>query len=80
MLGLHFFDGDIDQLRILANEYANNHELIIIVPKSLEKDCERIREKFFKVLPLDQDKIKSTLTKILQHRIHNIPAYSSGVG
>jgi hypothetical protein len=78
-LGLHFFDGEINQLRILASEYSNCHELIIVIPKSLEIECERIREMFFEVLPLDQEKIKSVLTKTLQHRIHHISAYSSGI-
>jgi hypothetical protein len=77
-LGLHFFDGEIDQLRILAKEYTNNHELIIVVPETLKKHSEQIRDEFFEVLPLDQDKLRSTLIKALQQRFHHIPAYSSG--
>jgi len=72
-LGIHFFDGEIDQLRILAGEYTNNHELIIVVPGSLLTQIERIRNQFFEVLPLDQGKIKTTLIKAHQQHIHNTP-------
>lgn len=78
-LGLHFFDGEINQLRVLASEYSNSHELIIVIPKSLEIECESLRELFFEVLPLDHEKIKSTLTKAVQQRIQHIAAHSSGI-
>lgn len=78
-LGLYFFDGEIDQLRILAGEYANNHDLIMVVPEKLRRNIGRIQDAFFLVLPLDQEIIRNTLMRLVQQRIHYIPAYSSGL-
>jgi hypothetical protein len=78
-LGLHFFDGKKEQLKILAGEYANNHDLIMIVPEKIRKKIGRIQDDFFEVLPLNQEKIKGTLIKLVRQRIDYIPAYSSGI-
>ncbi len=78
-LGLHFFDGEKEQLKILAGEYANNHDLVIVVPETLRKNIGRIQDDFFEVLPLNQEKIKATLVKVVRQRIDFIPAYSSGI-
>jgi hypothetical protein len=78
-LGLYFFDGEIDQLQILAGECATNHDLIIVVPEPLRRNIGRIQDAFFQILPLDQERIKSTLKRTVQQRLHYIPAYSSGI-
>ncbi|MFX0169279.1 MAG: hypothetical protein ACFE89_08000 [Candidatus Hodarchaeota archaeon] len=78
-LGIYFFDGEIDQLRILAGEYKNNHELIIVVPEALRRKIGQIQERFFQVLPLNQDKIKTLLIRTIQQRIQYLPAHSSGI-
>jgi len=78
-LGLYFFNGEIDQLRILAGEYVNNHDLIIVVPETLRRNIGRIQDDFFQVLPLDQEIVRNTLMRTVQQRIHYIPAYSSGI-
>ncbi len=61
-LRLHFFDGEKEQLKILAGEHVHNRDLIIIAPEALRRNIERIQDDFFQVLPLNQDKIKSALT------------------
>jgi hypothetical protein len=78
-LGLHFFDGEKEQLKIFTGEYANNHNLIIVVSEVLRREIGRIQDDFFQVLPLDQDKIKETLIKTIRQRVGYIPAYSSGI-
>jgi len=78
-LGLHFFDGEKEQLKIFAGEYANSHDLIIVVSAVLRREIGRIQDNFFLVLPLDQDKIKESLIKTLRQRVDYIPAYSSGI-
>jgi hypothetical protein len=78
-LGLHFFDGEKEQLKIFAGEYANNHNLIIVVSEALRRKIGHIKDDFFQVLPLDQDKIKEILIKTIRQRVDYIPAYSSGI-
>lgn len=78
-LGLHFFDGEKEQLKIFAGEYANNHDLIIVVSEVLRREIGRIQDDFFQVLPLDQDKIKESLIRTIRQRVDYIPAYSSGI-
>jgi hypothetical protein len=78
-LTLHFFDGTKERLKILADEFAQNHDLIVIVPETLRRNIGRIQDDFFQVLPLNQDKIKSALIRVIRQRINYIPAYSSGI-
>ncbi len=78
-LGLHFFDGEKEQLKIFAGEYANSHDLIIVVSDVLRRKIGRIQDGFFQVLPLDQDKIKESLVKTIRQRVDYIAAYSSGI-
>jgi hypothetical protein len=78
-LTLHFFDGEKEQFKILADAYAQNHDLIVIVPETLRRNIGWIQDKFFQVLPLNQDKIKSALIRVISQRINYIPAYSSGI-
>ncbi len=78
-LTLHFFDGEKEQLRILAGEYAQNRELIVIAPDSLCKRISVIQDDFSQLLPLNQDKIRNALLRIVRQRIDYIPAYSSGI-
>ena len=78
-LTLHFFDGEKEQLKILAGEYAQNHDLIVVVPETLRRNIGQIQDDFFQVLPLNQDKIKSVLIRVIRQRINYIPAYSSGI-
>ncbi|MFX1342848.1 MAG: hypothetical protein ACFFAL_09155 [Promethearchaeota archaeon] len=78
-LGLHFFDGEKEQLKIFAGEYANSHDLIVVVSTVLRREIASIQDDFFLVLPLDQDKIKESLIKTLRQRVDYIPAYSSGI-
>jgi hypothetical protein len=76
---LHFFDGEEERLKIQACEYAPNHDLIVIVPETLRRTIDRIKYNFFQVLPLNQDKIKSALIRVIRQRINYMPAYSSGI-
>lgn len=78
-LTLHFFDGEKEQLKILAGEFAQNHDLIVIVPETLRRKIDRVQDDFFQVLPLNQDKIKSALIRVIRQRINYIPTYSSGI-
>lgn len=78
-LTLHFFDSEKEQLKILASEYAQNHDLIVIAPEALRRNIGRIQNDFFQVLPLNQKKIKGALIRIIHQRIDYIPAYSSGI-
>ena len=78
-LKLHFFDGEKERLKILADDYAQNYDLIVIVPETLERNIGQIQDNFFQVLPLNQDKIKSALIRVIRRRINYIPAYSSGI-
>ncbi len=78
-LTLHFFDGEKGQLRILAGEYAQNRDLIVIVPETLHRNIGVTQDDFFQILPLDQDKLKNALIRIIRRRIDCIPAYSSGI-
>ena len=78
-LRIHFFDGEKEHLKILASEYVQNRNLIVITPESIHKTIELIQDDIFLVMPLDQDKIKTALTKIVRQRIDYIPAYSSGI-
>ncbi|MFX1318973.1 MAG: hypothetical protein ACFE9D_03640 [Promethearchaeota archaeon] len=78
-LRIHFFEGEKEQLKILASEYVQNRDLIVITPESLRKAIGLIQDDIFQVMPLDQDKIKATLIKIVRQRIDYIPAYSSGI-
>jgi hypothetical protein len=78
-LTLHFFDGEKEQLKILASEYTQNHDLIVIAPEASRRNIRRIQDDFFQVLPLNQEKIKGALIRIIRQRIDYIPAYSSGL-
>jgi hypothetical protein len=78
-LRLLFFDGEAEQLKILASEYVNNFDLIVITHEALRKTIGLIQDDVFKIIPLDQDKIKTALIRIIRQRIDYIPAYSSGV-
>lgn len=78
-LTLHFFHGEKESLRIPTNRYAKNRNLLVITPETLQRNIGQIQDAFFQVLPLDQDKIKRALIKIIQQRIDYIPAYSSGI-
>jgi hypothetical protein len=78
-LRLHFFDREKEQLKILASEYVQNFDLIVITPGALRKTIGLIQDDIFQVIPLNQDKIKTALIKIIRQRIDYIPAYSSGV-
>jgi hypothetical protein len=78
-LTLHFFDGEEERLKIRASEYAQNRDLIVIVPETLRRTIGRIQDDFFQVLPLNQEKIKSALIRVIRQRINYIPAYSSGI-
>jgi hypothetical protein len=78
-LRLYFFGGEKIQPRILTSEYVQNRDLILITPEAQQKIIRRIQDDIFLLLPLDQDKIKGALIKIVRQRIDYIPAYSSGV-
>jgi hypothetical protein len=78
-LTLHFFDGEEERLKIRASEYAQNRDLIVIVPETLRRTIGRIQDDFFQVLSLNQEKIKSALIRVIRQRINYIPAYSSGI-
>lgn len=78
-LALHLFDGEKDQLKILANDCANNYDTIIVVPEALQRNIGRFQGDFFQVLPLDQKRIKEALKRVVRQRIEYIAAYSSGI-
>ncbi len=78
-LTLHFIDKEKEQLKIQAGEYTKNRNLIVIVPESLHRNIGRIQDDFFQVLPLNQDKIKTALIRVIRQRIDYIHAYSSGI-
>ena len=78
-LSLHFIDKEKEQLKIQAGEYTKNRDLIVIVPESLHGNIGRIQDDFFQVLPLNQDKIKTALIRVIRQRIDYIHAYSSGI-
>lgn len=78
-LVLYFFDGEKEQLKILAREYADKHNVIIVVPETLRRTIDHHRDDFFQILPLDQEKIKRSLQKMVRQRIDFITAYSSGI-
>ncbi|MFX1577957.1 MAG: hypothetical protein ACFFCF_12430 [Promethearchaeota archaeon] len=78
-LTLHFFDGEKEQPKILASEGVQNRDLIVIAPEALTRNIRRFRNNFFRVLPLNQEKIKGALIRIIRKRIDYIPAYSSGL-
>lgn len=78
-LTLHFFDGEREQLRTLAGESTQNRDLIVIVPDTLLRRLGVKQGAFLQILPLDQDKIKNALMRIVRQRIDYIPTYSSGI-
>jgi hypothetical protein len=78
-LTLLFFDGEKDGLRSVAGESTKNPGLIVIVSEALRRNIGLIQDAFFQVLPLDQDKIKIALIRIVRQRVDYIPAYSSGI-
>ena len=78
-LTLHFIDREKEQLKIQVGEYTKNRNLMVIVPESLHGNIGRIHDDFFQVLPLNQDKIKTALIRVIRQRIDYKPAYSSGI-
>jgi len=77
-LTLHFFNGAQEQLKNLVGEVTQNRDLIVIVPETVRRNIGQIQNEFFQVLPLDQDKIKSALIRVVRQRIEYVSAYSSG--
>ncbi len=78
-MALRFFDGEIEQLNNQADRHTQNPNLIVIIPEALRNNVEQFQDNSLLVLPLNQDKIKSALIKVVQQRVYFIPAYSSGL-
>lgn len=63
-----FFDGDKEQLRLVAEDYARTHDVIFVVPERLRATIGRITDDYFQITPLARDHIFSLLQHILKNR------------
>lgn len=76
-IAIKFFDGDKEQLRTLAENYAKTHDYIFVVPEQLRIKIGKIQDDFFKVIPLSKNSLTSILQEIINRRIKNAKALSS---
>jgi hypothetical protein len=63
-----FFDGEKEQLRFIAEDYARTHDVIFVVPERLRATIGRITDDYFQVTPLARDHIFSLLQHIMKNR------------
>jgi len=65
-LAVVFFDGNKEQLQILAEDYARSYDLIFVVPEQLRITIGRIQDDLFRVIPLARDQVASALRGLAQ--------------
>ncbi|MFX1474668.1 MAG: hypothetical protein ACFFCO_04195 [Promethearchaeota archaeon] len=63
-----FFDGNKEQLRFVAEDYARTHDVIFVVPERLRATIGRITDDYFQITPLARDHIFSLLQHTLKNR------------
>jgi hypothetical protein len=63
-----FFEGDKEQLRLIAEDFARTHDVIFVVPERLRATIGRITDDYFQVIPLARDHIFSLLQQMLKKR------------
>lgn len=74
-LAVVFFDGNKEQLQVLAEDYARSYDLIFVVPEQLRITIGRIQDDFFRVIPLTRNHIASALRGLVQqNNMHHKPA------
>jgi len=74
-LAMVFFDGNKEQLQILADDYARSYDLIFVVPERLRVTIGRIQDDLFRVIPLTRNHIASALHGLVQQSpLHHKPA------
>jgi len=66
-----FFDGDKEQLRTLAENYINTHDLIFVVPEELRIKIGKIQEDFFQVISLSRESIASAIQQLVLRHTKN---------
>lgn len=65
-LAVFFFDGEKEDLRILAEEYVKTLNLIVVVPEKLRIKIGKIQDDLFQVIALDKSKIQSVLEHLVR--------------
>jgi len=65
-LAVVFFDGNKEQLQILAEDYARSYDLIFVVPEQLRITIGRIQDDLFRVIPLTRNHIAGALRGLAQ--------------
>lgn len=65
-LAIFFFDGEKEDLRILAEEYVKTLNLIVVVPEKLRIKIGKIQDDLFQVIALDKSKIQSVLEQLVR--------------
>jgi hypothetical protein len=74
-LAVVFFDGNKEQLQILAEDYARSYDLIFVVPEQMRITIGRIQDDLFRVIPLTRNHIASALRGLAQQgALHHKPA------
>jgi hypothetical protein len=65
-LAVLFFDGNREELQVLAEDYARSYDLIFVVPEQLRVTIGRIQDDFFRVIPLARYQIVNALRGLVQ--------------